>query len=365
MHASPPEGYLDAVGGQPMLPAARSALAAAADQAWADPAAIHHAGRRARLLLESARASIATSLAGLGQAQVRAEDVWFASSVQAARRAALAGVPGPLAVNAIDPLDLLELGAGRAQVVGVDARGRASVDDWGALARPPALACLQAANPEVGTLQPVAEVAALGMPVLMDATQAISRSLLPDGWALATAAAADWGGPAGVAILVSRPGSPWQRPPGLPTAWVDGAPDVAAAVAAAMALEACVPAWRAEADRARAAIDAIRAAAGAVPDVEVVGDPRERLPHVATFSALYVAGEALVSAFDRHGLAVASGSACLQADRPSHVLAAMGAFTGGNVRVSLPFGFAEATVERFVAVLPEVIAATRREVLGD
>ena len=72
-----------------------------------------------------------------------------------------------------------------------------------------------------------------------------------------------------------------------------------------------------------------------MPDVEVVGDPEDRLPHLVTFSCLYVDGEALVHALDRHGFAVASGSACTAATfRPSHVLAAMGVLTHGNVRVS-------------------------------
>ena len=82
------------------------------------------------------------------------------------------------------------------------------------------------------------------------------------------------------------------------------------------------------------------------------------------FSALYVSGEALVSAFSRRGFAVASGSACLL-DRPSHVLAAMGAYTGGNVRVSLPFGFADETVARFIDVLPAVVADTRGAISDD
>jgi cysteine desulfurase len=56
-----------------------------------------------------------------------------------------------------------------------------------------------------------------------------------------------------------------------------------------------------------------------------------------TFSALYADGEALVREFDRRGFAVASGSACTASTlEPSHVLAAMGALTHGNVRVTLP-----------------------------
>ena len=75
-----------------------------------------------------------------------------------------------------------------------------------------------------------------------------------------------------------------------------------------------------------------------------------------TFSCLYVEGEALVTELDRHGFAVASGSACTASSlEPSHVLAAMGALTHGNVRVSLGRDTTAADVDRLLAV-----AARRR-----
>jgi cysteine desulfurase len=96
--------------------------------------------------------------------------------------------------------------------------------------------------------------------------------------------------------------------------------------------------------------------------VEVVGDPADRLPHVVTFSILYVDGEALLHALDRRGFAVSSGSACT-ADtlQPSHVLAAMGALTHGNVRVSLHSGVSEQDVNEFLAVLPAVVHDLRQQ----
>ncbi len=99
-----------------------------------------------------------------------------------------------------------------------------------------------------------------------------------------------------------------------------------------------------------------------VPDVVVLGDPDDRLPHVVTFSCLYVEGEALLADLDREGFAVSSGSSCVSdALEPSHVLAAMGALTHGNVRVSLPPGCPESDVDRFLDVLPRVVAAVRAQ----
>ncbi len=78
----------------------------------------------------------------------------------------------------------------------------------------------------------------------------------------------------------------------------------------------------------------------------MVGHPTERLPHVVTFSRLYVDGESLVTELDRRGFAVSSGSACTASTlEPSHVLAAMGAQTHGNVRVSLGRDTTEADID--------------------
>ena len=98
-----------------------------------------------------------------------------------------------------------------------------------------------------------------------------------------------------------------------------------------------------------------------IEDVEVIGDPVHRLPHLVTFSCLYVEGEALLTELDRLGFAVSSGSSCT-ADtlRPSHVLEAMGVITHGNVRVSLPRGTNATDVDRFLAVLPGAVARLRR-----
>jgi cysteine desulfurase len=134
-------------------------------------------------------------------------------------------------------------------------------------------------------------------------------------------------------------------------------------VAAAAALEDAESTRVQESARLRALVDRIRTRVPAlVPDVVVLGDPDDRLPHVVTFSCLYVDGEAVLDALDRAGFAVSSGSSCVaDALVPSHVLAAMGALTQGNIRVSLPDGVREDDVDRFLAALPDVVARVRAE----
>ena len=109
-------------------------------------------------------------------------------------------------------------------------------------------------------------------------------------------------------------------------------------------------------------LDAIRQLKEAVPDVEILGpdDPARRLPHVVAFSCLYVAGEALMTELDRAGFSVSSGSSCSSsALTPSHVLEAMGALTHGNVRVSLSADVTTADVDRFLDVVPGIVADLR------
>jgi cysteine desulfurase len=222
---------------------------------------------------------------------------------------------------------------------------------------------LQHANHEVGTVQPVDQVA--GRALFMDACASMGRLPLPEGWSVAAGSAHKWGGPAGVGVLLVRKGVRWRNP--FPDddrvdERVSGFENVPAALGAAAALQAVV-AQRAEVDaRQRALVDRIRARVAEIPDTEVVGDPVERLPHLVTFSFLYVDGEAIVDALNRRGFEVASGSACTASTlEPSHVLAAMGALTHGNVRVSLSRDVTEAEVDGFLAALPEVVREIRQE----
>jgi cysteine desulfurase len=254
--------------------------------------------------------------------------------------------------------------------VPVDRLGRVDPELFAAAVRRPgtALAALMSANHEVGTVQPVAAVAAqcarAGVPLYVDAAQSVGRVPVPAGWSLLTASAHKWGGPPGVGVLVVRTGTRWVSP--LPADERErgrspGFENVPAIVAAAASLRARLAEMDAEAARLRPLVDHIRdRVAAAVPDVEVVGDPADRLPHLVTFSCLYVDGEALLRELDRRGFAVSSGSSCTSSTlTPSHVLAAMGVLTHGNIRVSLHRDSTAEDVHRFLAELPGIVADLR------
>jgi cysteine desulfurase len=226
------------------------------------------------------------------------------------------------------------------------------------------VAC-QSANHEVGTLQPVADLVsrAGGTPVFVDAGASAGRVPLPEGWAALAASAHKWGGPPGVGVLAVRRGASWRDPFPEDERAGDresGFENVPAILAAAAALQAVVADGEEQRVRQHAQIDRVRRVVGALPDVEVVGDPTDRLPHLVTFSCLYVDGEALVTELDRLGFEVASGSACTSSSlEQSHVLAAMGALTHGNVRVSLGRDTTDDDVSRFLAVLPGAVERLR------
>ncbi|MFF4919119.1 cysteine desulfurase/sulfurtransferase TusA family protein [Kitasatospora sp. NPDC001261] len=368
--------YFDAASTAPLHPVARQALTAALDEGWADPARLYRSGRQARMLLDAARETVASVLG------TRADEISFTASgtqaVQLGLLGALAGNRrrgGHFVHSAVEHSSVLhvaerhEAAGGEVSVAPVDRGGRADPAAFAALLRPDtALAALQSANHEVGTVQPVGEVAALcagaGVPLLVDAAQSAGRADVPAGWSLLTASAHKWGGPPGVGVLAVRKGVRYASP--LPAderegGRVPGYVNVPAIVAAAASLRAV----RAEAERENARLHALverirTRVPRLVPEVEVVGDPVRRLPHIVTFSCLYVDGEVLLTELDRAGFAVSSGSSCTSSTlTPSHVLAAMGVLTEGNVRVSLPYGTAEADVERFLAVLPDLVAGVR------
>lgn len=373
---SPGPTYLDSASTEPLHPAARETLLACLDRGWADPLRLHLPGRNARLLLDNAREVVATLLGA------RPDETTFTASGTVAVHLGVLGlllgrsrVSRRLVHSAVEHSAVFAAGewwarhfAGTTDTVPVSPTGavppgavRAALAD-----APAGVVAVQAANPEVGTVQPLEDVVAEAgdAPVFTDACAAAGRLDVPPGWSAAAASAHKWGGPAGVGVLLVRKHARW-RPP-FPTddrtdPRVAGFENVPAAMAAAAALQAVVAEREEVNARQSALVDLVRRRVPAlVDDVDVVGDATHRLPHVVTFSLLYVDGETLVNELDRLGFGVASGSACTASSlRPSHVLEAMGALTHGNVRVSLSRDTTAADVERFLAALPGVVAELR------
>lgn len=368
--------YLDAASASPLHPVAHQAFEAASADGWTDPGRLYGQARKARQLLDAARQTVAEVIG------VRASEVSFTSNgTQAVHAAILGGLAansrrGDLFIHsAVEHSCVLHAGAwhaergGRVAQVPVSRTGRvdAAAVAEAAAREGTALVAVQSANHEVGTVQPISQIAEVcgGVPLVVDAAQSLGRAEIGEGWSMLTGSARKWGGPAGVGILVVRGGTRWHSPwpqdaqePGSP-----GALSIPAVVAAAASLRAVWAQKDAEDARLRALTARLRERIAAiVPYVEVVGDPDARLPHIVTFSYPFEDGEPLMSALDREGFAVSAGSACTSSTlRPSHVLENMGILSHGNIRVSLHRDTTEADVERFLTTLPVVVARLREE----
>ena len=366
-----------------MLPAARATLMAAIEAGWADPRRLYAEGRTARALLDQARQVIAD---GLG---VRPPEVSFVPGGPAAIRAGLEGLRyagrrrgARIVATSVEHSAILTTGryyAAQAEdpslftEVPVDGVGRVDLSALEQAVAVPGtvVTAVQSANGEIGTRQPLQQAHELcrtrGIPLLVDAMASLGRDPTPSHYDVMAGDARSWGGPAGLGVLVVPERTRWQRPG--PVSEIEhGRTDVEPVVAIALA---AAEAWRQtqatqvdEAARSSAIVRRLRAAVSDLRDVDVVGDPDDCLPHVLTFSLLYVDGEALSTELDRRGFAVGSGSACTSSMlQPSHVLAATGVLTHGNVRITLPLRMIapnlDTDIDRFIAELPAAVATVR------
>ena len=372
------EVFLDSSSGEPMLQEARQAWLQAEQAGWGDPMRLHRPGRLAAQALDQAREVVAATVGA------RPDEVIFTTSGVHASHAAVAGlalgrrrVGSRIVTTAIDHSSVLAAAAaaGTHEAVQVDHEGHVDLDRWTETVETAgtAVACIQVANHEVGTLQPYADVAEIcqraEIPLVLDATAALGRIDLSEatGWSALTGWAGAFGGPATVGILVIKKNARWRAPYVTDDyqggRW-PGVPDVPAIYAGAVALDCWLRSGRRVGERQHDLVDQLRTEiVQRVPDVDVAGDPVRRVPHLLTFSALYVDGETLTLELDKAGFAVASGSACsASSEHPSHVLAAMGALTHGNVRIGLTWATTAAEIDQFLAILPPMVAEIRATV---
>ncbi|MDQ3343266.1 MAG: cysteine desulfurase [Actinomycetota bacterium] len=378
--------YLDHASATPWHPAALAAYQQVAGSLIADPTRRHAAGRRARDLLESARGAIA------GMFGAPAERIVMTSGgTEAIHLAVLGGVaanrtrPRRIVSSAVEHSAVLaaaEASGYACARVAVDPLGRVDLEGVrDELGNGAALVNLMHANHEVGTVQPVAEVAALCREydalLHVDACQTAGRVPVDLGGLGAdylSVSAAKFGGGRGTGALLLSPrarlrpllaGDERER---RRRAGLEHLPGIAAMAEALLQLAPNDP--YGPAAEAAANADALRRhlrerLPAAVDDVAVHGPDDGAAPHIVAVSALYCDGEALVSALDAAGYAVHSGSSCATTSgEPSHVLVAMGALTHGHVRVSLGAETTPEDVDGFVGAFATAVAKLRGDSLG-
>ncbi|MEU0552983.1 cysteine desulfurase family protein [Dactylosporangium sp. NPDC006015] len=379
--------YLDHAATTPMLPEALDAFVVAA-RAVGNASSLHASGRQARRRVEESREQIAAALAarpseviftggGTESDNLATKGIFWARRAADPRRNRI--VASSVEHHAVlDAVTWLERHEGAAVTwLPVSSSGRVSVDDFAQAVSGDdvAVATVMWANNEVGTIQPVAELAALaasaGVPFHTDAVQAVGQvpvDFAASGAAALTVSGHKLGGPIGVgALLLGREVActPLLHGGGQERDVRSGTLDVPGIVALAVAVELSVKTQRETAERiGRLRDDLVARVRDAVPGAILNGDPADRLPGNAHFSFPGCEGDALLLLLDAQGIACSTGSACSAGvAQPSHVLIAMGAGDAearSSLRFTLGHTSTEADVDALVAALPAVVERARR-----
>lgn len=370
--------YLDHAATTPMLPEAIEAMTAQLGRIG-NASSLHTSGRRVRRVVEESRESIANVLGarpsevvftagGTEADNLAIKGLYWARAAAGARRLLIASVEHHAV---LDPAHWLAERQGAVlEELAVDEYGRVHPDTLrAAIERNPddvALVSVMWANNEVGTVQPVAELAAIaheyGIPFHTDAVQAIGQlpvSFAASGADALTLTGHKIGGPLGVGALLLARGvdpTPVLHGGGQEREVRSGTLDAPAIAGLAAAVEAAVAHQEALAARlTELRDDLIARVRRAVPDVILNGDPADRLPGNAHFSFPGCEGDALLMLLDAKGVECSTGSACSAGvSQPSHVLLAMGA-DGVRARGSLRFSLGHTSTKADVDLLADVI----------
>ncbi|TQL61253.1 cysteine desulfurase family protein [Oryzihumus leptocrescens] len=386
--------YLDHAATTPMLPEAIAAMSAQM-AVVGNASSLHTSGRQARRVVEESREAIAQALGA------RPSEVLFTSGGTESDNLAVKGTflarreadhrRVRLLVSAVehhavlDCVDHLVTHEGaKVTWLEVDALGRVHPETVRAAieADPESVALVSVmwANNEVGTVQPVAEIAAVahefGIPVHTDAVQALGQvpvDFTASGVDLMTVTGHKVGGPLGVGALVARRDArlmPLSHGGGQERQVRSGTLDVPAIRGFAVAVEAATARLDTEAPRLVALRDALVAGALAAGfEITVSGDfePGDgvrRLPGNAHLLVPGCDGDSLLYLLDAAGVECSTGSACQAGvPQPSHVLLAMGVSeqdARGALRLTLGHTSTGADVQAFLDALPAAVERARR-----
>jgi cysteine desulfurase len=377
--------YFDHAATTPVDPRVLERMLPFFTQDFGNPSSVHHYGQQAEKALEQARREVAAVL-NCAAGEIIFTACGSESDNLALRGAALAERERRGAAHLITtPIEHAAVIQTMRQLrdhfgftlteLPVDRAGCVSPDDVARALRPDtALVSVMYANNEVGTIEPITEIAGLcrerGVRFHTDAVQAASQlevdvqQLGVDYLALG---AHKFYGPKGVGALYVRAGSPL-----LPVltgggherglrAGTQNVPYIVG-LAEALKLTAAERAThnaRFGAQRERLIETVLRG----IPDSALTGHRTDRLPNHASFVFKGVDGNELLMHLDLAGLAASSGSACKTGDpEPSEVLLAMGydsAWALGSLRVTVGRSTTEAQVDRLLAVLPGIVQKLR------
>jgi cysteine desulfurase len=355
----------DTLSSHPIHPAAKKALGSLPDYAFVDPTKLYHDSRSARLLLDSARASIAARL------KVNPDEVSFIPSGNAGIDLTISGLLKALdnktvVYSAVEQKAIIErLKDFSTFEIPVDKFARVDENQFidSLTTNKPGLAVLQFANHEVGTQQPLNPIykkcQELNIPLFVDATMTAGLVNLGSDWDVLLLKPATWGAPIGIDILVVKRNVRFKSillDDGRENHKFSNNVSIPHAVAIGASLEEITLNRSEIAKSLGTLINDLRQLLSSNLDITLLGDPVARVPHVLAAVIKNIDGEALVSGLSKRGFAISSGSSCTPDQvKPSHVLAAMGFDNQINVRISLPFDARDADILDFVKALNETM----------
>ncbi|MGE0641908.1 MAG: cysteine desulfurase family protein [Thermoanaerobaculia bacterium] len=372
--------YFDHNATTPLDPVVRTAMERWMGPSWGNPSSVHRHGQAAREAVEEARASVARAIGA------SSPEIVFGASGTECNNAVVAGAMraapgGRVVVSALEHPSILHAVESWAPATGTevvvvppDASGVVRAEAFvAALASGARLAALMLANNEIGTIQPVAEVAAAcrerGVPLLVDAVQALGKipvRVQELGADYLTVAAHKLHGPLGAAALFVRTGAPFV--PFL----VGGSQErqrrastvnVPAVVGFGVACERILIDGERRFERLAALRDRFEEGLARIPGSIVHGAGAPRLPHTTHVAFPGLVGQELMIRLDLAGWAVSTGAACGSGTvTPSATLLAMGlspAEAIASLRVSFGVPNTMDEIDRFLPELAASVAALR------
>ena len=376
--------YLDHAATTPLHPEVLEAMLPYLREHHGNPSSIHASGRRARQGVDEARERVAALIGakpreivftagGTEADNLAVKGIAWAGTARG-RHVVTSAVEHKAVLNACA---ILERSGFEITHLPVDRYGRVNpADVVAAITERTTLVSVMAANNEVGTLQPVAEIGAAcraaRVPFHTDAIQSAAFAAPnADAWQVTAMSMSGHKayGPKGVGALHVRQGTamvPQQQGGAQERQRRAGTEDVASIVGFAAAMQRLHgdPALReAENERQAELRDRLIAGATGLQEVQLTGHPTERLPNSASFVIDGIEGGDLVAALDLEGVEASTGSACTTGSvEPSHVLLAMGIGPGlarGSLRLTVGEGTTVSDVDRTLEILAACVSRLR------
>lgn len=371
--------YMDNAASTRMLPEVVEAMIPYMRERLGNPSSIHREGRLARKAVERARAHVAALI------NARPAEIVFTSGGTESNNTALAGMAGRRPRcrivttsiehdSVLEPCRALEQGH-QITYLKPDITGMISPDDLEAsLGAETGLVSMMAANNEVGTIQPIPEMAGMcrdrGIPFHTDMVQAAGKIPIDIGeWGvdLASMSSHKIGGPKGVGALYVRRGcapDPAMLGGGQEGGLRSGTENVPGIVGFGEACRMARDRIASNHSLTKSLRDRLLSKiTGDIPAVTLNGHPTSRLPGNAHLAFLGVSGEDLIIKLDEHGIAASTGSACsVHTQKESHVLRTMGLspdIIRGSLRLTLGPDNTQDEVDEVASVLPRIVEELR------